>query len=740
MPKKKKTKKSKNKSFLWEEQKKWIIWVILIFISVLSLFPDTKSVFWYYFFDTLVSLFWEYYKIIFSPVLFLLWLRLIIKKDSSFSFNTIIWLFFYFISLCSIFYIILWNNYSGVLNLASFLDVYFGAWTSFLFFLIFFYISLVILFRVNIFVFFKQVPELFDWFKSHISDWELKNKDIKVSKKHKKKINSLELERQKLENEILKLKKEKEISKKQTNQLSINDAPKKIKIEKVNKSSKKSIFWNLLWWSVKEWKNDNRNKSIETKNFWKWNLPGLDLLKKIWWDIKIDEDSIIEKSYNIKSKLKQFKIEVDMQDYRVWPTVVQYRLKPKDWVKLNKIENLKKDITLALKAKSIRIQAPIPWEWVVWIEIPNDDRQSVGLREVIESREFNNHKVSIPIAMWKDVNWDLVVWDLTKMPHLLIAGQTWSGKSVGMNGFLVSILYKFSPDELKMIMIDPKMVELSVYNGIPHLLTPVITNADKATNSLKWAVAEMLRRYELAKTAWARNLKEYNNKVWKKEKLPYIVIVIDELADLMMSSNKKEVESSIARIAQMARAVWMHLIVATQRPSVDVITWLIKANIPSRIAFTVASQVDSQTILWKKWAEDLLGRWDMLYYPTWAMSSERVQWVYVDTDEVESVVNEIKRTIDPSMLESIYDSSIVNWKSNLDWSIMEGYSWDADEDPKIIEKAILVVKEAKKWSTSLVQRKLWLGYARAAKVLDILEELWVVWPANGSKPRDVLVD
>jgi len=522
--------------------------------------------------------------------------------------------------------------------------------------------------------------------------------------------------------------------------LSINDAPKKIKIEKVNKSSKKSIFWNLLWWSVKEWKNDNRNKSIETKNFWKWNLPGLDLLKKIWWDIKIDEDSIIEKSYNIKSKLKQFKIEVDMQDYRVWPTVVQYRLKPKDWVKLNKIENLKKDITLALKAKSIRIQAPIPWEWVVWIEIPNDDRQSVGLREVIESREFNNHKVSIPIAMWKDVNWDLVVWDLTKMPHLLIAGQTWSGKSVGMNGFLVSILYKFSPDELKMIMIDPKMVELSVYNGIPHLLTPVITNADKATNSLKWAVAEMLRRYELAKTAWARNLKEYNNKVWKKEKLPYIVIVIDELADLMMSSNKKEVESSIARIAQMARAVWMHLIVATQRPSVDVITWLIKANIPSRIAFTVASQVDSQTILWKKWAEDLLGRWDMLYYPTWAMSSERVQWVYVDTDEVESVVNEIKRTIDPSMLESIYDSSIVNWKSNLDWSIMEGYSWDADEDPKIIEKAILVVKEAKKWSTSLVQRKLWLGYARAAKVLDILEELWVVWPANGSKPRDVLVD
>ena len=289
-------------------------------------------------------------------------------------------------------------------------------------------------------------------------------------------------------------------------------------------------------------------------------------------------------------------------------------------------------------------------------------------------------------------------------------------------------------------MIDPKKVELSIYNWIPHLLTPVISNPDKALNSLKWCVAEMLRRYDLATKAKARNLKEFNAKVSKSEKLPYIVMVIDELADLMMSWNKKEVESSIARIAQMARAVWIHLIIATQRPSVDVITWLIKANIPSRIAFTVASQIDSITVLDKMWAEDLLGRWDMLYYPTGNMLPERVQWVLVEVNEVEAVVNQIKLTVDPDVLQNLQIDEIVNGKSKLEWSILENYKGEQDEDPEIIEKAIEVVKESKKGSTSLIQRKLWLGYARAAKVLDILEELWVVGPSNGSKPREVYVD
>jgi S-DNA-T family DNA segregation ATPase FtsK/SpoIIIE len=307
----------------------------------------------------------------------------------------------------------------------------------------------------------------------------------------------------------------------------------------------------------------------------------------------------------------------------------------------------------------------------VGIEVPNDDRQMVGLKEVLESPGFTGRKNDIPIAIGKDVSGNIMVGDLTKMPHLLVAGQTASGKSVGMNGFLISMLYKFSPTELKMIMVDPKRVELSVYNGIPHLLTPVITNPEKALNALKWAVAEMLRRYDLATQVNARNLKEYNSKVSKQEKLPYIVIVIDELADLMMSGQKKEVEGSIARIAQMARAVGMHLIVATQRPSVDVITGLIKANIPSRIAFTVASQIDSRTVIDKMGAEDLLGRGDMLYYPTGAMEPERIQGVFVETHEIESVVNEIKMTIDPDMLKNMQDSEIADGKSSTAGSIME---------------------------------------------------------------------
>ena len=424
-----------------------------------------------------------------------------------------------------------------------------------------------------------------------------------------------------------------------------------------------------------------------------------------------------------------------MEGYQVWPTVIQYRLKPKAWVALKKIVNLKNDLTLALHAKSIRIQAPIPGLGVVGIEVPNPDRQVVWLREILASKEFNSKKMEIPIALGKDVSGRPIVWDLAKMPHLLVAWQTGSGKSVWMNWFLVSMLYKFSPSELKMIMVDPKRVELSVYNWIPHLLTPVITNPDKALNALKWCVAEMLRRYDLATKVSARNLKEYNEKVGKEEKLPYIVMVVDELADLMMSWNKKEVEQSIARIAQMARAVWIHLIIATQRPSVDVITWLIKANVPSRIAFTVASQIDSRTVIDKWWAEDLLGRWDMLYYPTGAIEPERVQWVLVETYEVEAVVNKLKLTIDPDMINNLQIPEIVNWKSKLEWSILENYKGDQDEDPEIIEKAIQVVKDSKKWSTSLIQRKLWLWYARAAKVLDILEELGVVWPSNGSKTK-----
>lgn len=472
-------------------------------------------------------------------------------------------------------------------------------------------------------------------------------------------------------------------------------------------------------------------------DFGAWDYPSVELLHKIEHKATVTDAEIHEKSMEIERTLLQFKIGVEMMGEKVGPTVVQYRLKPDDGIKLSKIENLKKDLTLSLKAKSIRIQAPIPGLGLVGIEVPNDKRDMIGIREVLDHPNFKNAKSNLALAIGKDINGDYIVGDLAKMPHVLIAGQTGSGKSVGMNGFLMSLLYKNSPSDLRMILVDPKRVELGIYNGIPHLLTPVINEPEKALNALKWSVAEMIRRYDILNVSKVRNLAEYNAKVTKKDRMPNIVIVIDELADLMMSGNKKEVETTIARIAQMARAVGMHLIVATQRPSVDVITGLIKANIPSRIAFTVASLTDSRTILDRMGAEDLLGNGDMLYSPSGSMSPERIQGVYVSTEEVESVVNHIKRTIDPAMLEDIYDASIIEGdRGNFEGSVAQG--GDYDEDPKVIEEAIQFVRSAGKASTSMLQRRMKLGYARAARVMDILEEMGVVGPADGSKPRDVI--
>lgn len=473
-------------------------------------------------------------------------------------------------------------------------------------------------------------------------------------------------------------------------------------------------------------------------DFGKWDYPSADLLDTVSHENVIDAKEVAQKSLEIQKTLLHFKIDVTMIGEKVGPTVVQYRLKPAEGVKLNRIENLKKDLALALKAKTIRIQAPIPGVGLVGIEVPNDKRDMVGLREVVESPAFAHSKATLPMVVGKDINGDYVVADMAKMPHLLIAGQTGSGKSVGMNGFIMSLLFKNSPDALRMIMIDPKRVELGMYNGIPHLLTPVINDPEKALNSLKWSVAEMLRRYDVLQVARARNLAEYNAKVGRKEKMPNIVIIIDELADLMMSGNKKEVENAITRIAQMARAVGMHLIVATQRPSVDIITGLIKANIPSRIAFTVASQIDSRTVLDSMGAEDLLGNGDLLYSPTGSSAPERIQGVYVSVEEVEGVVNHIKRTIDPAMLEDIYDASIVDGdRGNFEGGMSDG-SKEFDEDPKVVEEAIQVVRAEGKASTSMLQRRMKLGYARAARVIDILEEMGIVGPADGSKPRDVL--
>ncbi|USN58810.1 MAG: hypothetical protein H6767_01630 [Candidatus Peribacteria bacterium] len=581
---------------------------------------DTQSIVGFYLFDILVTLFGEYYQFIFSPVVILSAVFVFKEEDLHFNLYRTLGLLFFFSAVTTIvgFFV---PAYVAVFNLYPSLEGVLGS-TSVLFSsLILFIVSLVILFRFRPMHFTQQVVRAsassLSNMKTTVKERE-ESEAIKPTKKEAK----LDQKKAELSDMLEQLRKEKEAIKaeKKQKQLSLDQAAKKIPVHKKVSSS----VQNFLEKGKTDTENISRQQpgSAEFKN---WEFPALDLLDSIGGDIVVDEREIRRKEIEIQEKLLQFRIEVDMHGYKVGPTVIQFRLKPKEGVKLQKIVNLKKDLTLALHAKNIRIQAPIPGLGVVGIEVPNDSRQAVGLREVLASSEFNNPKMEIPIALGKDVSGDVIVGDLTKMPHLLVAGQTASGKSVGMNGFLISMLYTFSPSDLKMILIDPKRVELSVYNGIPHLLTPVVTNPDKALNALKWCVAEMLRRYDLATQVHARNLKEYNKKVSKSEKLPYIVIVIDELADLMMSGNKKEVEGSIARIAQMARAVGMHLIVATQRPSVDVITGLIKANIPSRIAFTVASQIDSRTVLDRQGAEDLLGRGDMLYSPTGALEAERVQ-------------------------------------------------------------------------------------------------------------------
>lgn len=755
---KKKINKRKKKesllSFIWRSHKDRIIAIILAFIWIITLLLDNSSLVWEVLNGVLVFVFWELYKFIFTPALIILSI-LLLKEDNEIEFNwvRVIWLLLYFtwlVTLLSNF--IEQGGITWVLNITWILDPL--VWKMATIFIAFsiFATGLFAWFKFSIIHFglnFRHILPSSDMLINELKPSKIsQTKDVKIKdnkplkgkseaeKEYEKELEMIRKEKEKLEKENEKLK-----------QLTTEDIPKKVKINNKNESKndeKWGVFSSILHkktekTSVKVEKKPEQKSFFKEPKYTDWKLPWLELLENRVSKMTISQNEIELKKLEIQEKLAQFRIKVDMLDARVWPTVVQYRLQPAEWVKLNRIENLKKDLTLALKAKSIRIQAPIPWEGVVWIEVPNEKREMVGLKETIQSEEFNKRKTKLPLALWKDVSGNIMVWDLTKMPHLLVAGQTASWKSVWMNGFLVSLLYRFSPNDLKFIMVDPKRVELSIYNGIPHLLTPVITNPEKATNALKWCVAEMLRRYDLSTEVKARNLEEYNAKVSKDKKLPYIVIVIDELADLMMSGDKKEVETSIARIAQMARAVGMHLIVATQRPSVDVITGLIKANIPSRIAFTVASQIDSRTVIDKSWAEDLLGMWDMLYYPTWATWPERVQWVFVDTDEVESVVNQLKLTIDPNTVDNLYDHSIANGSSKFEGSVLEWVEW-VDEDPELVEKAIEVVKQAKKGSTSLVQRKLGLWYARAAKMLDILEELGIVWPPNGSKPRDVYVD
>ncbi|MEK7544640.1 MAG: DNA translocase FtsK 4TM domain-containing protein [Patescibacteria group bacterium] len=466
-----------------------------------------------------------------------------------------------------------------------------------------------------------------------------------------------------------------------------------------------------------------------------WEFPSLDLLSPPAKSVAMDADLLMEYAEKIKNKLKQFGIQVGMHEVNVGPTVVQYTLRPDEGVKLSKILSLKNDIALALAAKSVRIEAPIPGKSLVGIEVPNENRVNVHLREILDSKEFSGVDSKLRLPLGRDVSGKPVVGDLSSMPHLLIAGSTGSGKSVGMNAFLISLLYQNSPSELKMIMIDPKRVELNFYNGIPHLLTPVITEPEKAAIALRWAVSEMTRRYQMLSEKHHRNLADYNNDDAIEEKLPRIVIVIDELADLMMVA-KSEVEASVCRIAQMARAVGMHLIVATQRPSVDVITGLIKANIPSRIAYAVSSSIDSRTILDGIGAEDLLGRGDMLYMPSGMNKPQRIQGVYLSTAELERVTNNVKIMCEPDYLDEVTSRNTAAVRVQ---GVPESVFSNGEEtdDETLLKNALQLVVESRKASASLLQRRLKVGYARAARLLDLMEERGWIGPSQGAKAREI---
>ena len=475
-------------------------------------------------------------------------------------------------------------------------------------------------------------------------------------------------------------------------------------------------------------------KPKEEVDYSDWELPSLDFLSNATSQVFVSDKVLKSNAEKIKEKLSQFNIDVIMKDVNIGPSVMQYTLQPYEGVKLTKITALKNDIALALAAKSIRIEAPIPGKSLVGIEVPNEKRMVVRLKELLESEEFNSVKSKLTLAVGRDVSGSPVVDDLAAMPHLLIAGATGSGKSVGMNTFLLSLLYQNSPEDLKFIMIDPKRVELTPYNGIPHLLTPVITQPEKAHASLKWAVSEMQRRYQLFAEKGYKNIDEYN--AGEPKRMFKIVIVIDELADLMMQATKKETEMVICRIAQMARAVGIHLIIATQRPSVNVITGVIKANIPARIAFTVTTGIDSRTIIDGIGAEDLLGMGDMLYLPGNMSRPTRVQGVYVSSKEIERVTNRIKLTTEPTYDEAITTTTL---HGGVDTSMVGTGNGGASQDSHYND-AMQIICETGKASASLLQRRLSIGYARAARILDILEENGAIGPANGAKAREIYVN
>ena len=510
------------------------------------------------------------------------------------------------------------------------------------------------------------------------------------------------------------------------------------------KKPEPDVIENNLFKQEEEQKQDKTKEvlqlehtiTVEDENY---EYPPVELLSKgSQKGIKGGAKALTDTATKLQKTLYSFGVSAKVENVSVGPAITRYELKPAEGVRVSKIANLADDIALNLAAETIRIEAPIPGKQAVGIEVPNKEKQAVHLREVLESEEFENSESKLTIALGKDVAGNTQLADIAKMPHVLIAGSTGSGKSVCINTIITSIIYKAKPSEVKLVMVDPKVVELSVYNGIPHLLIPVVTDPKKAAGALAWAVQEMDNRYNLFAKKGVRDLKGYNKAVKKDEgvgMLPQIVIIVDELADLMMVA-AKDVEESICRLAQKARAAGMHLVIATQRPSVDVITGLIKANVPSRIAFAVSSQVDSRTILDSVGAEKLLGKGDMLYFPAGAPKPAIVQGAFVSDEEVEKIVDFIKQngtaTYSEDILETIENSN------KTDKEIAMEKDEDDDTDPFLMD-AIETVVETGQASTSFIQRKFKVGYARAGRIIDQMEERGVISGYQGSKPREVLM-
>jgi S-DNA-T family DNA segregation ATPase FtsK/SpoIIIE len=512
--------------------------------------------------------------------------------------------------------------------------------------------------------------------------------------------------------------------------------------------------------SIDEIIEDKNKKEAEAKNEEK--LPEFTVsqeeMNSSVAEYKIPPIDILNPAKHVKSKnmqselrsnaellidtLASFGVAAEITDISQGPTVTRYELKPAPGVRINKITNLADDIALNLAATHVRIEAPIPGKSAVGIEIPNSTKAGVSMRELIETSEFDSQKSLLTAGLGKDISGNNIYCDISKMPHLLIAGTTGSGKSVCMNSIIVSILYKAKPEDVKLLMIDPKKVEFSKYENIPHLLVPVVTDPRKASGALGWAVSEMLRRYQCFSDTGVRNIEGYNKFVKKHsdmEPMPKVVIFIDELSDLMMAA-PKEVEDSICRLAQMARAAGMHLVIATQRPSVDVITGLIKANISSRIALTVSSQIDSRTILDASGAEKLLGNGDMLYSPIGSSKPLRVQGCYVSDEEIESLCEYIKKQGESQYSEEIQkeiDNKAAQEKGAA--SPFSGEESDEALDP-LFEKAVEVILENGRASTSFLERKLGVGYSRGSKIMDQVEEKGIIGPQDGAKPREIRIN